>query len=265
YPVFNVSICPKPVGVVVTPTKGLASNIMHVLKSFYFNIDTFAYTSDNLSTKQRASIDILKEITSCQYQIVCVDSEHLRKHEWFLIANSTTFRQNLIFACAEEGHVINEWGLTFQPMFRHIGTFFCGRLPSTISVFTMTATMQPGPPLLSIIPYLNQHCKTVIHAQTIDLGYRIFLYLLKLLPKSSNPLRRIRMYNSLASNSYNEKTIDTLDTDPHCQIVIATKAMSVGIHAEKLQDSISVGTSETHDCGKQEGGHAGQNHDELAC
>ncbi|KAF9046996.1 hypothetical protein BDP27DRAFT_1434455 [Rhodocollybia butyracea] len=115
-----------------------------------------------------------------------------------------------------------------------------------------------------IIPYPNQRRKTVIHARTIDLGYHIFLFLLKLSPESSNPLRRICMYNSLASDGYNEKTIDLLDTDPHCQIVIATKAMSVGIHAEKLQDSISVGTSETQDCGKQEGGRAGQNLDELA-
>jgi superfamily II DNA/RNA helicase len=31
YPIFNVSIRPKPVGVVVTPTKGLASNIVCIL------------------------------------------------------------------------------------------------------------------------------------------------------------------------------------------------------------------------------------------
>ncbi|KAF9046995.1 hypothetical protein BDP27DRAFT_1434454 [Rhodocollybia butyracea] len=107
YPVFNVSICPKPVGVVVTPTKGLESNIVKQLKKD-FNIDAFAYTSDNLSAKCIASVDIIKEITSCQYQIICVDPEHLREQEWFLIANSTTFGQNLIFACAKEGHVVNK-------------------------------------------------------------------------------------------------------------------------------------------------------------
>lgn len=164
----------------------------------------------------------------------------------------------------------------------------------------MTATMQPGPPLLSVcatlgfsgprfhlirrsnecpntkiiletltsaiggtefpqlIPYLNQRRKTVIHACTIDLCYRIFTYLFKHTPESENPLRRIRMYNSLASETYNQKTIDLLNSDPYCQIVIATKALSLGIHAEELRDSITVGTADTQDNGKQDGGRAGR-------
>ncbi|KAE9392900.1 hypothetical protein BT96DRAFT_999944 [Gymnopus androsaceus JB14] len=113
-----------------------------------------------------------------------------------------------------------------------LALFFCGRFPSTISVFSMTATMQPGPPLLSVcstlgfsssrfhlirrsnkcpntkiiletltsaiggtefpqlIPYLNQCRKTVIHARTIDLSYRIFMFLFNHTPTSSNPLRQ---------------------------------------------------------------------------
>lgn len=50
---------------------------------------------------------------------------------------------------------------------------------------------------------------------------------------------------SLASEKYNEKTIELLDSDPQCQIVIATKALSLGIHAEELLDSIVVGTADT--------------------
>lgn len=164
----------------------------------------------------------------------------------------------------------------------------------------MTATMQPGPPLLSVcttlgfsgshfhlirrsnecpntkiivhtltsaiggtkfpqlIPYLNQQRKTVIHVRTIDLGYRVFMYLFKLSPPSSNPLQRIRMYNSLASEAYNEKTIGLIDSDPCCQIIIATKALSLGIHAEELRDSIALGTADTQDNGKQDGGRAGR-------
>ncbi|KAE9397326.1 hypothetical protein BT96DRAFT_823479, partial [Gymnopus androsaceus JB14] len=44
-------------------------------------------------------------------------------------------------------HAINEWGLSFQPLFQHIGSFFHGRFPSNISVFLMIAT---GPLLISV-------------------------------------------------------------------------------------------------------------------
>lgn len=66
------------------------------------------------------------------------------------------------------------------------------------------------------------------------------------------------MYNSLASESYNQKTIELVDSDPQCQVVIATKALSLGIHAEEFRDSITVGTADTQDNGKQDGGRAGR-------
>lgn len=75
---------------------------------------------------------------------------------------------------------------------------------------------------------------------------------------SSDAFRDVRLYNSLASKTYNQKTIDLLNSDPYCQIVIATKALSLGIHAEELRDSITVGTADTQDNGKQDGGHAGR-------
>ncbi|KAE9392901.1 hypothetical protein BT96DRAFT_944303 [Gymnopus androsaceus JB14] len=47
----------------------------------------------------------------------------------------------------------------------------------------------------------------------------------------------------------------------HCQIVITTKALSLGIHAEELRDSIAVGTADTQDNGKQDAGRAGRKED----
>ena len=92
----------------------------------------------------------MKEISSCRYSVICVNPKHLQEWEWYLITNSPSFRENVIFACAEEGHVINEWGLSFHPLFHHIGMFFRDWLPSYISVFSLTATMQPGEPLHSV-------------------------------------------------------------------------------------------------------------------
>ncbi|KAE9386074.1 hypothetical protein BT96DRAFT_1006436 [Gymnopus androsaceus JB14] len=155
YPNFNIRIREKPVGIVVTPTKGLANNIVKQLAKD-FNITGFAYTAENPTKKKRkAGINIINEITSCQFQVVCVDPEHLREWEWYLIAASPFFHQNVIFACAEEGHIIDEWGLDFRPLFQHIGSFFRGHLPSNISVFSITVTMQPGEPLRSVCSTLG--------------------------------------------------------------------------------------------------------------
>ncbi|KAE9392208.1 hypothetical protein BT96DRAFT_1000613 [Gymnopus androsaceus JB14] len=116
YPIFTIHIWEKLVGIVVTPTKGLANDIVAKLMS-NFEILAFAYTHDNVSAAWHTSIDLVKEITSCKYQLICMDPEHLQEQEWYLIANLSNFRQNIIFACTEEGHVIDEWGLGFHLLF----------------------------------------------------------------------------------------------------------------------------------------------------
>ncbi|THU99819.1 hypothetical protein K435DRAFT_855312 [Dendrothele bispora CBS 962.96] len=306
YPKFKIPLRKKPVGIVVTPTKGLANNIVKETWD-QFKISAYAYTRENIARTRRNGLDINCSISECQYQIICVDPEHLREPEWGVFADSEPFRSNCIFACAEEGHIINEWGQDFRPLFRHIGSFFRGKLlVSQMSIFTMTATMQPGAPYESVcsslgfsgpkfhlirrsneclnteitvetlssplsgrifpqlIPYLNQRRKTIIHVRTIELGYRVFLYLFKHAPRSYNRHRRIRMYSAIAPDGYNERTIELLINDLQCQIVIATKAFSLGIHAKTLQDSISVGTADTQAESDQCGGRVGQDRSQNA-
>ncbi|KAF9049432.1 hypothetical protein BDP27DRAFT_1434129 [Rhodocollybia butyracea] len=137
----------------------------------------------------------------------------------------------------------------------HISLGFSGSLfhlicrsneqPNTkIILHTLTSAIG-GNEFPQLLPYLNQRHKTVIH--------------------SLNPLHRIRLYNSLASAQYNKRTIELLDSDPHCQIVIATKALSLGVHAEELLDSIAIGTADMHDNGKQDGGRARRKEGTIAC
>ncbi|KAK7446005.1 hypothetical protein VKT23_014628 [Stygiomarasmius scandens] len=299
YPKFQVPIRQEPVGIVVTPTKGLANNIVKELEG-QFNIAAFAYTRENVAQKVREGEDIDKDIADCRYRIICVDPEHLREPSWIKISDSPKFRANVIFGCAEEAHVIDEWGLDFRPLFRHIGAFFRSRLPSTKSVFAITATMAPGTSQESVcsslgfsgskfhflrrsnecpnveisvrtltsalssrqfpelLPFLNQGRQTIIHVRTIELGYRVFLYLFRNAPQTYNRHHRIRMYSALAPDSYNQRTIELLQTDVRCQIVIATKAFSLGIHANTLQDSICIGTPDTQCELDQCGGRVGR-------
>lgn len=66
------------------------------------------------------------------------------------------------------------------------------------------------------------------------------------------------------ANDYNEKTINLLNSDPFCQVAIATKALSLGVHAKAVTDSISVGGSDTQDELEQSGGRVGRDESVLA-
>ncbi|THU96621.1 hypothetical protein K435DRAFT_594534, partial [Dendrothele bispora CBS 962.96] len=244
-----------PVGLIVTPTKGLAGNIVYEAEKL--GITGFAYTHENVTQAHKKKIDIVQVISSCEtYRLVCVDPEHLRADEWSHIASSTPFRTNLIFSCTEEAHLIPEWGNPeFRPDFQFIGTFFRSRLPSSISSFALSATLEPGEStnlthglsgeiFPQLLPYLSSGRKTIIHCQTLETVYRVYVYLLSFLD-DSNPaaLRRMRVYHSMCSDKYNTQTLNMLDNDPICQVVIATVAFANGINVRSLLDSISLGNS----------------------
>ena len=90
-----------------------------------------------------------------RWQVICVDPEHLRDKEWREITKSPTFRSNILFACVDEVHLINKWGLSFHPAFSAVGTFFCGRFPASISVVGLSATLEPSTPTTSVCKSLG--------------------------------------------------------------------------------------------------------------
>jgi superfamily II DNA helicase RecQ len=324
----NPGMCPrlkakeKPVGIVVTPNKGLSANIVRytailgllsliisqVHELSKLSISAFAYTHDNLTNANKQDIDIVQEISQCKYRIICVDPEHLKTEEWRRIAANPFFRSNLVFACAEEAHLIDEWGNPdFRPDFRYIGTFFNSRLPTNIPVFALSATLEPGESTSMIcrhlgfrdssfhlirgsnerpntqfiiqhlthgvggeifpqlLPYLSSGRKAIIHCQTLETVYRVFVYLMSFIPEVSyESLRRVRVYHSLCSDKYNLQTLEMLENDLNCQVVIATIAFSNGINVRTLLDSISLGTSSSFNMTWQEKGRVGRYPSSLA-
>ncbi|KAJ6448023.1 hypothetical protein C8R45DRAFT_791971, partial [Mycena sanguinolenta] len=75
---------------------------------------------------------------------VCVDPEHLKTKEWREIADFPEFRFQLLYSATDEAHLINEWGRDFRVDFKGIGLFVRGRLPPSISVVGLSATLAPG-------------------------------------------------------------------------------------------------------------------------
>ncbi|KAK0506699.1 hypothetical protein EDD18DRAFT_1375223, partial [Armillaria luteobubalina] len=144
----------------------------------------------------------------------------------------------------EETHLLDEWGTSFRPAFKHIGTFLRGKLPSCASVFALSATLQPGASTASIclslgfrdgsfhlirrsnerpnIQFLMEPLehgvssddfsqilrficcgwKAIIHCPTIELIYRVYLYLWRMEPSGINHFRRVRMYRKSMKVSY---------------------------------------------------------------
>ncbi|KAJ6524201.1 P-loop containing nucleoside triphosphate hydrolase protein [Mycena capillaripes] len=256
-----------PLGIVVTPTKGLAANIVYELKKL--RIPAFAYCQDTVTEARKAGRNLVRDIAECKtWNVICIDPEHLREKAWREITASEVFRANIVYGCVDEAHLINEWGAEFRPQFKHVGSFFRGRLPSSASVMALSATLEPGAPSNNLIPYLNSLRKAVIHCRTLDDVLRVFLYLWKSLPPGPHRLRRIQIYsrnpNSLRSFEDNEEILRLLDEDPQCQVVIATVAFSNGLNVKSLLDSISLGFPDTVDQLWQEKGRVGRNPDTAA-
>ncbi|KAJ7309483.1 hypothetical protein DFH08DRAFT_974731 [Mycena albidolilacea] len=158
-----------PVGLVITPTKGLAANIvwsilvsythmnfMQVLELRKLDVPAFAYCHETVTEARIAGRNLVHEIRDCKtWNIICVDPEHLREKVWRQISAFDVFRANIVYGCADEAHLINTWGAEFRPQFRHIGAFFNGCLSSSISVMALSATVQPSAALNSICSSLG--------------------------------------------------------------------------------------------------------------
>ncbi|KAL0061594.1 hypothetical protein AAF712_011563 [Marasmius tenuissimus] len=146
-------------GVIVTPTKGLAASIVRdysfifskalmglsVLELRIFNIAAFAYTHEAITEARIAGIDIVMKICESRtWQVICVDPEHLQQPEWRQIMKHDDFTKNLVYFCCEEIHLIRDWGLAFRPCFKFIGSTACGELPHHVPIIGLSATCPPG-------------------------------------------------------------------------------------------------------------------------
>lgn len=116
-----------------------------------------------------------------------------------------------------------------------------------------------------LLPYLSTGRKTIIHCQTLDTVYRVYVYLMQFLDENDyDSLRRIRVYHSLCSEKYNKQTLAMLEMDPMCQVCIATVAFANGINVRTLLTSISLGTSSSFNLTWQEKGRVGRDPSTIA-
>ncbi|KAJ6568950.1 P-loop containing nucleoside triphosphate hydrolase protein [Mycena capillaripes] len=258
-----------PQGIVVTPTKGLAANI--VLELGKLGIPAFAYCHETITAARKAGRNLVHEIRECKtWNVICVDPEHLRDKAWREIAAYDIYRATLVFGCGDEIHLINEWGISFRPDFRHVDAFFTGRLPSHISVLGLSATLQPGSATKSVCSSLgmlgdnfylfrssNERPNTQFIIETLEngVGGKVFPQLLPYLNSRRKAVIHCRTIDDV---------LRLLDEDPECQVVIATIAFANGLNVKALLDSISLGFPDTVDQLWQEKGRVGRNPETAA-
>ncbi|KAJ6552864.1 hypothetical protein B0H19DRAFT_949358, partial [Mycena capillaripes] len=161
-----------PLGIVIAPTKGLAASIVrrNLLSYSYMNSNPRFMSLRNSavlllhivkilspSTEARkAGRNLVRNIAVCKtWNVICVDPEHLREKAWRDITASEIFQANIVYGCVDEVHLINEWGVEFRPQFKHICSFFRGRLPSSASIMALSATLQSGAPSKNVCTSLG--------------------------------------------------------------------------------------------------------------
>ncbi|KAK7035129.1 hypothetical protein R3P38DRAFT_2402530, partial [Favolaschia claudopus] len=98
------------------------------------------YCHETVTDARKNKLNLVQIIEECKtYSIVCVDPEHLLNMSWRQIVASDTFRANVVYGCIDEVHLVNEWGESFRPQFKHIGAFLRGRPPSSVSIMGLSA------------------------------------------------------------------------------------------------------------------------------
>ncbi|KAJ7868244.1 hypothetical protein B0H14DRAFT_2300913, partial [Mycena olivaceomarginata] len=105
-----------------------------------------------------------------------------------------------------------------------------------------------------LLQYLAEGRKTIIYCATIELCWRIFVFLFRLLPRGPQRLRRVRLYHAMYWAEENEETVAMLHDDPLCQVVVATVACGQGFNVKSLLDSISLGVPKSVAQTIQQGG-----------
>ncbi|KAF7360481.1 ATP-dependent DNA helicase RecQ [Mycena venus] len=109
-----------------------------------------------------------------------------------------------------------------------------------------------------LLEYLKDNRKCVIYCATIELCWRVYIYLLRQLPPGRERLRRVRLYHAMCWPDENEETVRMIRDDPQCQIVVATVAFGQGFNIRVLLDSLMVGVPKTVAQTLQQAGRVGR-------
>ncbi|KAJ7458254.1 P-loop containing nucleoside triphosphate hydrolase protein, partial [Mycena latifolia] len=288
----------KPVGLVIAPTKGLAANIVYELaglrvRALACTSETLTEARKagrNIASEIAACLWPIvcidpehlmdkqwEYITNCQLfrdniAFGSVDEAHLID-EWGAEFRPA-FRNIGDFLRARLPPHISVFALTATAQPGAPTNTVCKSLGLRSGMFHMYRRSNERPniqfllrPLThtlggvefpDLLQYLASNRKTIICCATIELCWRVYIFLLRLLPPGPRRLTRVRLYHAMCWPDENEKTVALMRDDPMCQIIVATVAFGQGFNVKTLLDSIQLGIPKTVAQAIQQGGRVGR-------
>ncbi|KAL0566094.1 hypothetical protein V5O48_015923 [Marasmius crinis-equi] len=145
----NLPTRKNPMAIVVTPTKGLSNSIVHEAESF--GLKALSYCHQTITHYRKEKMNLVDHITEfMDWNLICVDPEHLNTREWQTIIKHPAFAQELILFAVDEAHLVKKWGVDFRPAFELIGFFAQGHLPPHVPMVALSATCAPGPDMAAV-------------------------------------------------------------------------------------------------------------------
>ncbi|KAH7902761.1 P-loop containing nucleoside triphosphate hydrolase protein [Hygrophoropsis aurantiaca] len=212
----------------------------------------------------------MDEVRRCRWSVSLWSPEKLTSSGADAVIRDETFRRNLALYGVDETHVVYIWGASFRAAYRQIGLVH-KRLPKHVPLVAVTATLVPGAEqnelthglggdtFPDIAWVLDAGEKVVLYCKTIELAFRVALYLWSLCP--AGPARRmkaVRLWYSLTSSTYNAETLDLFTNDPDTCAIVATVAFGLGMNQRNIWKVVNVGLQDSLSPIIQQDGRAGR-------
>jgi superfamily II DNA helicase RecQ len=131
--------------------------------------------------------------------------------------------------------------------------------PNLRYIFRELATGLSGKEFPDIRWLLSTREKTLIFCKTANLSFRVLVYLWNLMDGTEAEKRiRLRMYNSILSDDFNEQTRQLMHDDASAQFIVATDALIVGIDFRSVWRGLQMGEHSTLGRAVQAAGRIGR-------
>ena len=101
--------------------------------------------------------------------------------------------------------------------------------------------------------------KAVVYCCSLDLVFRVGYYGWNSYPEGSRRLDNVRLWTSITSAAYNNRTLDLFKSEEDTSVIVASIAFGMGMNLRNITDSINLGLPTTYAGLIQQNGRAGRN------
>ncbi|KAF9234428.1 P-loop containing nucleoside triphosphate hydrolase protein, partial [Melanogaster broomeanus] len=231
-------------------------------------ISAVSVNADSIRHAWNEKRDLLDEIRRGKWSATIWSPEKLTARGMDEILQDPSFRKNLVCLAIDEVHVVNQWGHDFRQAYSQIGVIR-KRIGHNVPILAATATLVEGPErnflthtltgcqFPDILWVLDHTERVIIYCTTIDLLFRVALYLWRNLPPGPERLEVVRVWNSLTSARYNGQTLELWHVRK-ARIIVATVSFGLGINRSDIPTVINLGMPELLSLDLQQRGRAGR-------